>query len=240
MRILTILLAILMAGTEGLAADPAPRSLRTEAQSGEWMEGDEDIPALATRIFEEEAADVEVCQDFICQKLREEILVEADKCRPLASFKRRRMRVRRASAKNSCKLFQAENFRFSKGKCSAAIREACERTGIDAKYLADNAYNLHKKGLLDKAGFVNLIWKYNETTAPLGAILIYVGGAGHRYGHVEVRVNPNLYCSDHCNTHAVTGVSPILQRKYKLVGVYLPFTSSIQISSQADPKPGLN
>jgi hypothetical protein len=138
-------------------------------------------------ILEEEAADVEVCQDFICSKLREEILVEASKCRPLASFKRRRMRVKRSRAANSCKMFQDENFKLSKGKCSAAVREACERTGIDAKYLADNAYNLHKKGLLEKAGFVNLIWKYNEQSAPLGAILIYVGGSGHRYGHVEVR-----------------------------------------------------
>jgi hypothetical protein len=191
-------------------------------------------------ILEEEAADVEVCQDFICSKLREEILVEASKCRPLASFKRRRMRVKRSRAANSCKMFQDENFKLSKGKCSAAVREACERTGIDAKYLADNAYNLHKKGLLEKAGFVNLIWKYNEQSAPLGAILIYVGGSGHRYGHVEVRVNPNLYCSDHCNNNAVTGINQNLQKKYKLVGVYLPFTSSIQITSQSEPTPGIN
>lgn len=191
-------------------------------------------------ILEEEAADVEVCQDFICSKLREEILVEASKCRPLASFKRRRMRVKRSRAANSCKMFQDENFKLSKGKCSAAVRQACERTGIDAKYLADNAYNLHKKGLLEKAGFVNLIWKYNESNAPLGAILIYVGGAGHRYGHVEVRVNPNLYCSDHCNNHAVTGVNENLQKKYKLVGVYLPFTSSIQASSDPAPTPLVN
>lgn len=188
-------------------------------------------------ILEEEASDVEVCQDFICSKLREEILAEASKCRPLASFKRRKMRVKRSRAANSCKIFQAENFKLSKGKCSAAVRQACERTGVDAKYLADNAYNLHKKGLLEKAGFVNLIWKYNEKSAPLGSILIYVGGAGHRYGHVEVRVNPKLYCSDHCNSHAVTGVNENLQRKYKLVGVYLPFTSSIQITSQHDDTP---
>lgn len=188
-------------------------------------------------ILEEEASDVEVCQDFICSKLREEILAEASKCRPLASFKRRKMRVKRSRAANSCKIFQAENFKLSKGKCSAAVRQACERTGVDAKYLADNAYNLHKKGLLEKAGFVNLIWKYNEKSAPLGSILIYVGGAGHRYGHVEVRVNPKLYCSDHCNSNAVTGVNENLQRKYKLVGVYLPFTSSIQITSQNDEMP---
>jgi hypothetical protein len=30
-------------------------------------------------VMEKEAADVEVCQDFICTKLREEILVEAAK-----------------------------------------------------------------------------------------------------------------------------------------------------------------
>lgn len=200
----------------------------------------EEVDLPLDLILEEEASDVEVCQDFICSKLREEILVEASKCRPLASFKRRRMRVKRSRAANSCKIFQDENFKLSKGKCSAAIRQACERTGIDAKYLADNAYNLHKKGLLEKAGFVNLIWKYNETTAPLGSILIYVGGAGHRYGHVEVRVNPNLYCSDHCNSHAVTGINGVLQQKYRLIGVYLPFTSSIRISAKDQPVPVIN
>lgn len=179
-------------------------------------------------VLEYEAADVEVCQDWICSKLREEILVEASKCRPLAKFKRKRMHVRRAKAANSCKIFRTENFRLSKGKCSAAIRQACERSGIDGKYLAENAYNLHKKGMLERAGFVNMIWKYDERSAPLGSILTYVGGVGHGYGHIEVRVNPSLYCSDHCADHPVTGISAATQRGYKLVGVYLPFVSSIQ------------
>lgn len=108
------------------------------------------LPAVAqgpvSVVLEDEAADVEVCQDFICTKLREEILVEASKCRPLASFKRRRMRVRRAKSSNSCKLFHDENYKTSKGKCSAAIRQACERSGIDGRFLAENAFNLHKKG----------------------------------------------------------------------------------------------
>lgn len=189
------------------------------------------------QIVDAEASDVEVCQDFICSKLREEILVEAARCRPLASFKRRRMRVRRAKANNSCKLWRGEdNFRFSKGKCSAAIRDACERSGLDGKYLAVNAYDLHKKGLMEKAGFVNMIWKYDQATAPLGAVLIYVGGVGHRYGHVEVRVNPRLYCSDHCTDRAVTEVSAATRARYKLVGVYLPFTSSIQLAGSEGPK----
>jgi hypothetical protein len=179
-------------------------------------------------VLETEASDVEVCQDWICSKLREEILVEAAKCRPLASFKRRRMRVRRSRARNSCKIFHEDNFRLSKGKCSAAIRKACERSGIDGRFLAENAYNLQKKGLLERAGFVNMIWKYDERTAPLGSILTYVGGVGHRYGHIEVRVNPSLYCSDHCVDHPVTGISAATSRHYKLVGVYLPFVSSIQ------------
>lgn len=198
-------------------------------------------PLPVAQMIEEEASDVEVCQDFICTKLREEILVEASKCRPLASFKRRRMRVRRSKANNSCRLYRENNFKLSKGKCSAAIREACERSGVDGRYLNVNAYDLHKKGLMEKAGFVNLIWKYNEASAPLGAILIYVGGVGHRYGHVEVRVNPNLYCSDYCNSKAVTSTSAATQRKYKLVGVYLPFTSSIQLTaSQTEPPENRN
>ena len=195
---------------------------------------------LVPHVLEKEAADVEVCQDFICSKIREEILVEASKCRPLASFKRRKMRVKRSKAANSCKVFKDNNFKLSKGKCSAAIREACERAGIDGRYLAVNAYDLHKKGLIEKAGFVNLIWKYDEVSAPLGAVLIYVGGVGHRYGHVEVRVNPNLYCSDHCNDRAVTNISAATKSRYKLVGVYLPFTSSIQITSNNEPSPGHN
>lgn len=189
----------------------------------------QELPALpVAQMVEEEPTDVEVCQDFICTKLREEILVEANKCRPLANFKRRRMRVRRSKANNSCKLYSDNNIKHSKGKCSAAIREACERAGVDARYLNQNAYDLHKKGLMEKAGFVNLVWKYNEQSAPLGAILIYVGGSGHRYGHVEVRVNPSLYCSDFCNERAVSAKA---SNKYRLVAVYLPFTSSIQMTA---------
>lgn len=215
MRTVSSLILILALGSESLLAQDWP-----------------DFPELSIQnIMEQEAADVDVCDDFICTKLREEILVEASKCRPLASFKRRRMRVKRSKAANSCKLFQDRNFRVSKGKCSAAIRSACERAGIDGRYLAVNAYDLHKKGNLEKAGFVNMIWKYDEQNAPLGSILIYVGGVGHRYGHVEVRVNPSLYCSDHCNEKPVTGVSDATNKRYRLVAVYLPFASSIQITS---------
>lgn len=203
------------------------------AIQGTWAQ---DFPVEA--ILEPEAADVEVCQDVVCSKLREEILVEAAKCRPLASFKRRRMHVRRKTAQNSCKLYQDNNYKSSKGKCSAAIRQACERSGVDGQFLVENAYNLQKKGLLEKAGFVNMIWKYDQTTAPLGAILTYVGGVGHRYGHIEVRVNPHLYCSDHCTDHPVTGRSAATERGYKLVGVYLPFASSIQVSSHGDSHSG--
>lgn len=193
-----------------------------------WAQ-ESDLPVEA--VMEEEAQDVEVCQDFICSRLRQEILVEASKCRPLARFKQRRMRVKRSRAANSCKLFHDDNFKLSKGKCSAAIRGACERAGVDARYLNVNAYDLQKKGLMEKAGFVNMIWKYDEQSAPLGSVLIYVGGVGHHFGHVEIRVNPSLYCSDHCNSHAVTAQSDATRARYKLVGVYLPFTSSIQITS---------
>src|SRR4051812_4786865 len=72
----------------------------------------QDFPVSAA--LEDEAVDVEICQDFICSKLREEILVEASKCRPLASFKRRRMHVRRTKAVNSCKLFHDNNYKLSK------------------------------------------------------------------------------------------------------------------------------
>lgn len=208
------------------------------------------IPALARAqelpveaIMEEEVVpDIQVCQDLTCNLLRREILTEASKCRPLANFKSKRMFGRRGRKKgsDSCKLFHDENFKLSKGKCSAAVRSACERSGIDARYLNVNAYDLQKKGLMEKAGFVNMIWKYDENSAPLGAILIYVGGVGHRYGHVEVRVNPNLYCSDHCNSHAVTAQSAATRARYKLAGVYLPFSSSIQIVSNADKLPKHN
>jgi hypothetical protein len=198
----------------------------------------QDLPVEA--IMEEEASDVEVCQDFICTRLRQEILLEASKCRPLAQFKRRRMRVKRSRAANSCKLFHDDNFKLSKGKCSAAIRSACDHSGVDARYLNVNAYDLQKKGLMEKAGFVNMIWKYDENSAPLGSILIYVGGVGHHFGHVEIRVNPSLYCSDHCNTHAVTAQSDATRARYKLVGVYLPFTSSIQITSTDQSNPVAN
>lgn len=201
----------------------------------------QELPVEA--IMEEDVVpDIEVCQDFTCNNLRREILAEASKCRPLANFKSKRMFGRRGRKKgaDSCKLFHDENFKLSKGKCSAAVRAACERSGIDGRYLNENAYNLQKRGLMEKAGFVNMIWKYNENTAPLGAILIYVGGVGHRYGHVEVRVNPSLYCSDHCNSHAVTSQSAATRARYKLAGVYLPFSSSIQIVSNSDKLPTHN
>ena len=218
MRILGLLLILILVPADVLWAQDFPREL----------------------VMENDVEDVEVCQDFVCSKLREEILVEAAKCRPLASFKRRRMHVRRNRAANSCNLFHDENYLVSKGKCSAAIRQACERSGVDGHFLAENAYNLQKKGLLEKAGFVNMIWKYDENSAPLGAILTYVGGLGHGYGHIEVRVNPHLYCSDHCNEHPVSHQSSATNRRYKLVGVYLPFASSIQISSQVQPKGAVN
>lgn len=205
---------------------------------GQALLAQEDFPLAY--VMETQAEDVEVCQDVVCSKLREEILVEATKCRPIASFKRRRMHVRRTKAANSCKLFHDDNMLMSKGKCAAAVRMACERAGVDGKYLVDNAYNLQKKGFLEKAGFVNMIWKYNEKTAPLGAILTYVGGLGHGYGHIEVRVNPHLYCSDHCNDHPVSGQSAATNRRYKLVGVYLPFSSSIQISQHGPASAKVN
>jgi hypothetical protein len=85
-----------------------------------------------------------------------------------------------------------------------------------------------------------MIWKYNENTAPLGSVLVYEGGVGHHYGHVEIRVNPSLYCSDHCNSHPVTGQSAATNAHYKLAGVYLPFTASIQITSTNDSPPSRN
>ncbi len=198
----------------------------------------EDLPIY--KIVEDEASDVEVCQDALCNRLREEILLEANKCRALARFKRRRMRVRRSRAGNSCRVFKDRNFSQSKGKCSAAIRSACQKSGIDAHELNVNAYDLHKRGLMEKVGFVNLIWKYDEFTAPLGSVLIYIGGIGHRYGHVEIRVNPTLYCSDYCNNHAVSAGSRTAGQRYRLVGVYLPFSSSIQLSSNNKIRAGQN
>ena len=235
--LLTFALLTLIAGGEMAAArrrhppkGRAPARVRAVMNSiPDSLARNQELPIEA--IMEEEASDVEVCTDFICNRLREEILKEASKCRELASFKRRRMRVRRSGAANSCKLFQANNYKLSKGKCSAAVRGACERSGIDARYLNVNAYDLHKRSLMEKAGFVNLRWKYNELTAPLGSTLVYLGGVGHRYGHVEIRVNPSLYCSDYCTNHAVTAVSQATRARYKLVGVYLPFTSSIQMAA---------
>lgn len=195
-------------------------------------------------ILEDEVTpDIEVCQARECNMIRQQILVQAAKCRPLARFKERRMarmgRIRRGRKRgaDSCKLFHNDNFKLSKGKCSAAFRAACEASGIDGRYLNVDAYNLQKLGNMEKAGFVNMIWKYNESTAPLGAILVYVGGVGHHYGHVEVRVNPNLFCSDHCNSHAVTAQSAATRARYKLAGVYLPFTSTIALTASNDNKP---
>lgn len=191
-------------------------------------------PAWAVRVprslSERQAEDVEVCQDAICAKMREQILVEAYRCRKLAQFKMRKMQGMPLVASNSCGFFAKQNFRRSKGLCSRAVRAATQRAGLDSNGLKGSAYNLQKKGLLERAGFVNMIWKYNESSAPLGAILIYVGGVGHNFGHIEIRVNPNLYCSDHCSPRPISAHNLATKRRYKLAGVYLPFTSSIQSS----------
>jgi len=179
-------------------------------------------------LTEHQVEDVEVCQDAICNKLREQILVEAYRCRPLAHFKMAKMQGQPSMIANSCGFFPEKNFRTSKGVCAKAVRAVIGKAGLNTEELKDSAYNLEKKGLLEQAGFVNLIWKYNEDTAPLGAILIYVGGRGHHYGHVEVRANPHLYCSDYCSPHPVSENSAKNSRRYKLAGVYVPFTSTIQ------------
>jgi hypothetical protein len=198
------------------------------------------IPAVAMAarvplgLTEKNVEDVEVCRDAVCDKLREQILVEAYRCRPLAKFKKGSVRGQPLILSNSCGYFGAKNFRTSKGVCSRAVRAATRHAGMDSAALKDNAYNLQKKGLLEQAGFVNMIWKYNEDTAPLGSILIYVGGRGHNYGHIEVRANPHLYCSDHCSDRPISEHNSVTSRRYKLSGVYLPFSSSIQTASLVD------
>jgi hypothetical protein len=183
---------------------------------------------LPHTLFEKQVEDVEVCQSSVCTKLREQILREAFRCRSLANFKQRQMNIPLNQTANSCTLFQKKNFRTSKGECSAAVRMATQRAGIDEVVLRDNAYGMQKNGTLEKAGFVNMRWKYDENNAPLGAILIYVGGLGHSFGHIEVRVNPHLYCSDHCSDKPISQHNARTERRYKLSGVYVPFSSSIE------------
>jgi hypothetical protein len=68
---------------------------------------------------------------------------------------------------------------------------------------------------LAKAGFKNVIKQgYNRYTAPVGCALVYSGGNGHNYGHIEIKTRPDRYCSDYCTNH------PIGPATHKLEAVY--------------------
>ena len=55
---------------------------------------------------------------------------------------------------------------------------------------------------------------FNASKAPIGSILVYAGG---KYGHTEIRLDRNSFCSDYCKSVPISRYE-----NRKLIGVYVP------------------
>lgn len=105
----------------------------------------------------------------------------------------------------------------SKALCRTAVRETLEELGLLKNHPpGEAAEDLFP--WLGTQGFTNAISTYRSSDqAPVGAILVYSGG---EYGHVEMRVGRNAYCSDFCTDHPID--QGRLAGARKLVGIYVP------------------
>lgn len=141
-------------------------------------------------------------------RLRKAVRTAAEKCR-----------IRRGR-----KICGSANSKF---QCYRGVKEALVGAGLVSEYWSERpACDAHEKGSLTKLGFQNILSDgYRAGNAPLGAVLVYSGGAavchdsrGRRKGcgHIEVKLNENEFCSDHCKS---IPVDQYLNRK--LVGVYV-------------------
>ncbi len=106
----------------------------------------------------------------------------------------------------------------SKGKCFEAVKWALKRAGLTDGYLkGGHAVEAHSKGYLEEEGFVNKIHRFDEFSAPKGAVLVYRDTKSKRgSGHIEIVTKKGQYCSDFCSAKPVSTRLP-----RKLVGVYV-------------------
>lgn len=91
----------------------------------------------------------------------------------------------------------------SKGKCRAAVREGYQDLGWlpagAAGYPPGNEAASNYHPFLGTVGYENILSRgFTSETAPVGALLIYGGG---QWGHMEAKVDDDVYCSDYCTDH---------------------------------------
>jgi hypothetical protein len=106
----------------------------------------------------------------------------------------------------------------AKGKCRSGVRD----TLVEMGYLKETDRpdpDPHVKASnfepwLETKGFTNAIAKYDSHHAPPGAVLVYSGG---KYGHIEIKVDRDSYCSDYCVDYPRDDAGT-----RHLIGVYLP------------------
>ncbi len=114
----------------------------------------------------------------------------------------------------------------SKFLCFRAVKEALLGAGLVSSYLPGVAAKYaHTHGIFAAEGMRDIqSLGYTAATAPLGSVLVYDGGeklcgpknARESCGHVEIKLNENEFCSDHCRA------TPIQRYKTrKLLGIYV-------------------
>jgi hypothetical protein len=98
----------------------------------------------------------------------------------------------------------------SKYLCYRGVKEALAAAGLVAgTWSEEAASDAHDAGTLAKKGFTNVLDRgFDSEHAPLGAVLVYSGGAkncgagvkshGRPCGHIEIKTKENEYCSDYC------------------------------------------
>lgn len=116
----------------------------------------------------------------------------------------------------------------SKYLCYRGVKEALAAAGLVAgTWPEEAAIDAHEGGTLAKKGFTNILRPGGDSEhAPLGAVLVYSGGAencsrgrksyGRACGHIEIKTKPNEYCSDYCKA-----ISADQYIDRTLVGIYV-------------------
>ncbi len=133
---------------------------------------------------------------------------------------------------NGARCHSVQGFYKPKSLCRRGVRETLQRLNLwpknssgpsnDAAYALarnDNKPIPAKKGeswLEKNLGFRNVMGPgVNSSTAPVGSVLVYAGGG---FGHVEIKVDSQQYCSDFCTGHPIDRSST----SRTLIGIYLP------------------
>jgi len=117
----------------------------------------------------------------------------------------------------------------SKLACRAAVRSTLVRMGLlqqgqhpptDTERPPWHPASGFTPWLGRQPGWQDMGRQFTSQTAPVGCVLVY-GGAGA--GHIEIRTQPNQYCSDYCSANPRDGGGA--DRSRPLTGIYCPRSS---------------